>query len=204
MVFVVLHWTGRLQFRAFCIENSRLLCLKTKIVRQRRPKRCFMELFFFLNKSSNQTLWHLPWHSQIVVHEAAVISFCSQSTADLLLLLFLLFSLFISLNNTNYLILTFTQTHSLSWPKAHSVQLLTSPGSGGMTSPYHLLRAHGKGGWGLREEDREREEGRGRDDRTDNRESAKRKKRNMEGKEENHSKNIMKGLWLLHTVEGMC
>lgn len=78
-----------------------------------------------------------------------------------------------------------------------------------MTSPYHLLRAHGKGGWGLREEDREREEGRegeegrGRDDRTDNRESAKRKKRNMEGKEENHSKNIMKGLWLLHTAEGM-
>lgn len=108
----------------------------------------FNFFFCFLNKSSNQMLWHLPWHNQIVVHEAAVISFCSQSTTDLLLLLFLLFSLFISLNNTNYLILTFTQTHSLSWPKAHSVQLLTSPGSGGMTSPYHLLRAHGKGGWG--------------------------------------------------------
>lgn len=51
------------------------------------------------------------------------------------------FHLCLSFKKITYLLLThiftrtLTHTHTLPWPKAHSVQLPTSPGSGGMTSP---------------------------------------------------------------------
>lgn len=102
--------------------------------------------------------WHLICVSSSVCYTAneALKTFCphsfrSHSSADSLLLPHLLLFFFPFVSLIQKVKVLAAHTHTLwAMPKAHSVQLLISQGNGGMTSPYYLLRAHGKtggGGW---------------------------------------------------------
>lgn len=103
--------------------------------------------------------WHLICVSSSVCYTAneALKTFCphsfrSHSSADSLLLPHLLLFFFPFVSLIQKVKVLAAHTHTLwAMPKAHSVQLLISQGNGGMTSPYYLLRAHGKTGGGVRQ-----------------------------------------------------